>query len=119
MGQSRSAPMMSRDLPVAAGPAVREMSQVADDPLADFGQTVRKAAELVLRVRGALDSEGDRRFIERRPCTREELRGLVGGRRWRSREGRLNAARTYGRVLAESLAADGEPAALPSGDGFT
>lgn len=57
-GQSRSAPMMSRDLPVAAGPAVREMSQVADDPLADLGQVVRKAAELVLRVRGTLDSEG-------------------------------------------------------------
>src|SRR5439155_12179012 len=37
-GQSRSAPMMSRDRPVAVGPAVREMSEVADDPLADFGE---------------------------------------------------------------------------------
>jgi MoxR-like ATPase/Mg-chelatase subunit ChlD len=56
-GQSRSVPMVSRDLPVTAGPAVREMSRVADDPLADFGQAVRKAAELVLRVRGALGSK--------------------------------------------------------------
>jgi Mg-chelatase subunit ChlD len=55
-GRSRSVPMMSRDLPVAAGSAVREMDQVAQDPLADFGQAVRKAAELVLRVRGNLDS---------------------------------------------------------------
>ncbi len=69
-GQSRSAPMMSRDLPVTAGPAVREMSQVADDPLADFGQVVRKAAELVLRVRGTLDSEGastEGRSLQSRP----------------------------------------------------
>ncbi len=69
-GQSRSAPMMSRDRPVAAGPAVREMSQVADDPLADFGQVVRKAAELVLRVRGTLDSEGastEGRSLQSRP----------------------------------------------------
>lgn len=55
-GRSRSVPMMSRDSPVAVRSAVREMDQVAEDPLADFGQVVRKAAELVLRVRGALDS---------------------------------------------------------------
>jgi MoxR-like ATPase/Mg-chelatase subunit ChlD len=55
-GRSRSAPMTARDTPVAARSAVREMSQVAEDPLADFWLAVRKAAELVLRVRGTLDS---------------------------------------------------------------
>lgn len=55
-GRSRSVPMMSRDSPVAGGGVVREMDQVAEDPLADFGQVVRKAAELMLRVRGSLDS---------------------------------------------------------------
>ena len=56
-GRSRSVPMMSRDSPVTAAPSmVQEMDQVAEDPLADFGQAVRKAAELVLRVRGTLDS---------------------------------------------------------------
>lgn len=54
-GRSRSLPMTSRDLPMTAGPAVREMDRVAEDPLADFGQVVRKAAELALRARGALD----------------------------------------------------------------
>jgi Mg-chelatase subunit ChlD len=69
-GRSRSAPMMSRDLPVTAGPAVREMEQVADDPLADFGQAVRKAEELVLRARGTLDSEVasvEGRFLQSMP----------------------------------------------------
>ncbi|HET9972555.1 MAG TPA: AAA family ATPase [Streptosporangiaceae bacterium] len=55
-GRSRSVPMMSRDSPVTGRGVVREMDQVAEDPLADFGQVVRKAAELVLRVRGSLDS---------------------------------------------------------------
>jgi MoxR-like ATPase len=55
-GRSRSVPMMSRDSPVGARCTVAEMDQVAEDPLADYGQAVRKAAELVLRVRGALDS---------------------------------------------------------------
>ena len=55
-GRSRSVPMMSRGSPVTTRSMVREMDQVAEDPLADFGQVVRKAAELVLRVRGALDS---------------------------------------------------------------
>jgi len=55
-GRSRSVPMMSRDSPVGARSAVREMDQVAEDPLADYGQAVRKAAELVLRVRGVLDA---------------------------------------------------------------
>lgn len=55
-GRSRSVPMMSRDSPVTGGGVVREMDQVAEDPLADFEQVVRKAAELVLRVRGSLDS---------------------------------------------------------------
>ena len=55
-GRSRSVPMMSRDSPVTTRSMVREMDQVAQDPLADFGQAVRKAAELVLRVRGTLDS---------------------------------------------------------------
>jgi MoxR-like ATPase/Mg-chelatase subunit ChlD len=55
-GRSRSVPLMSRDSPVGARSVVREMDQVAEDPLADYGQAVRKAAELVLRVRGALDS---------------------------------------------------------------
>ena len=48
--------MVSRDSPVTGRGAVREMDQVAEDPLADFGQVVRKAAELVLRVRGSPDS---------------------------------------------------------------
>lgn len=55
-GRSRSVPMVSRDSPVTGRGAVREMDQVAEDPLADFGQVVRKAAELVLRVRGSPDS---------------------------------------------------------------
>ncbi|MGH3421714.1 MAG: vWA domain-containing protein, partial [Streptosporangiaceae bacterium] len=55
-GRSRSAPMMTRDSPVAARGAVLEMDRIAEDPLADYGQAVRKAAELVLRVRGTLDS---------------------------------------------------------------
>jgi MoxR-like ATPase/Mg-chelatase subunit ChlD len=55
-GRSRSVPMMVRDSPVAVRSAVREMDRVAEDPLADFWQAVRKAAELVLRVNGALDS---------------------------------------------------------------
>jgi MoxR-like ATPase/Mg-chelatase subunit ChlD len=55
-GRSRSVPMMVRDSPVAARSAVREMDRVAEDPLADFWQAVRKAAELVLRVSGTLDS---------------------------------------------------------------
>ena len=62
--------MMSRDLPVTAGSAVREMEEVADDPLADFGQAVRKAAELVLRARGTLDSQGasvEGRFLQSMP----------------------------------------------------
>ena len=55
-GRSRSVPMMVRDSPVAVRSAVREMDRVAEDPLADFWQAVRKAAELVLRVNGTLDS---------------------------------------------------------------
>ncbi|MGH3181139.1 MAG: VWA domain-containing protein, partial [Streptosporangiaceae bacterium] len=55
-GHSRSVPMMSRDSPVAVRSVVREMDRAAEDPLADFWQAVRKAAELVLRVRGTLDS---------------------------------------------------------------
>jgi MoxR-like ATPase len=59
-GRSRSVPMTSRERPVTAGPGVRELDELADDPLADFGQVVRKAAELVLRVRGAIGDGADR-----------------------------------------------------------
>ncbi|HLI37949.1 MAG TPA: AAA family ATPase [Streptosporangiaceae bacterium] len=52
-GRSRSVPMMPRETPVVPGSGVREMDTLADDPLADFGQVVRKAAELVLRAGGA------------------------------------------------------------------
>ena len=48
--------MTVRDSPMAVRSAVREMDRVAEDPLADFWQAVRKAAELVLRVSGTLDS---------------------------------------------------------------
>lgn len=52
-GQSRSSPMTPRDRPVRPGNASAQGT--ADSPLADFGYAVRKAAELVLRVRGTLD----------------------------------------------------------------
>ena len=61
---------MSRDLTVTAGSAMREMEEVADDPLADFGQAVRKAEELELRARGTLDSQGasvEDRYLQSMP----------------------------------------------------
>lgn len=59
-GRSRSVPMTSRERPVTAGSGARELDELADDPLADFGQVVRTAAELVLRVRGAIGDDADR-----------------------------------------------------------
>lgn len=59
-GRSRSVPTTSRERPVTGAAGERELDELADDPLADFGQVVRKAAELVLRVRGAVGDSADK-----------------------------------------------------------
>jgi MoxR-like ATPase/Mg-chelatase subunit ChlD len=98
-GRSRSVPMMSRDFPVTARSMVREMGQVAQDPLADFGQVVRKAAELVLRVRGILASG-----------TANGHAGTLRSEPWRTGEpGELDPVATVANVAARGgLIADSD-----------
>lgn len=67
-GKTKARPMTERELPLANGPDARGAAdKVADDPLADFGQVVRKAAELVLRVRGALGDGAPGRALHSAP----------------------------------------------------
>lgn len=67
-GESKALPMTERELPLTPGPGDQGgPAEVADDPLADFGQVVRKAAELVLRVRGTLGDGAPGRSLHSAP----------------------------------------------------
>lgn len=97
-GRSRSVPMTQRAVPMTSGPGAADLD-TADDPLADFAQTVRKAAELVLRVRGALDGDAA-----------GATGGVLRSTPWRAGEpGELDVAATVANYAANGgLAADGD-----------